>query len=783
MKTYFDKKSLLHLSFLVALLISVTMVKAQTVFKHTVSSSNTKQHISSINHSSSNGKKDKILIVTHDYGKLGPYQTKAVGVWYNGKKWTVFNQDRTPIKANTKFNVLVTNKSNNAFIVKAKANTKSVVVSHPKLNRNPNATFLATPNWGSRGPYNKSPIGVYYSTSKKQWNIFNTDGKTIPKGAQFNILVNSNIFKHKVNSLNKKGHITYINNAKTNKKDKSLVFATFNSQTSIKNFKNPIGVWYSNNKWSVYNENRSQLKGNEAYNILSLSSNKRTFPIITKPPVLVKTDTKPAKIDSKGLKNIGLVKYIPIRTTGTSTSNNKERKGPDITKYEDIETLLDGDSYVSFIEKLNVFRKIYKDQNSNSNVYYYFPSEYTLMWNKETNEYAFNIYYMSAEGTRGSVLVNAELTPQVSSEDIKLAEKLLASKLRKPVKLMPMDLRDVPKVDFGATLTNFNVKPESINTSIPSDYHKPIILDWRMDSNIDDFVGAMLNNIGVNINLEFRPYGDETTVINVPVNLEVNSPLTFGKIEFSNTNELLENWVNPIDYPIVPKSIVVLRKQGSRNYFETLDLESEEIATGETLHISESVRNKLTSKNNIVNLWLDYALNKDCNSCNQTVKKKIITGTSHNEITNLSVQILNALSYSNAHSMKLIIKSIQADPNGINEITFPAFSIKEDDQEFEGIQLFVPENKELSYSYQLITIMKDGEVKTSKWETSNSSLLVIGESQIKKLYDHKEKSELEKLKDSLLSDHKDDLIEKGKELLDDILGKKEKEDTPKEDEE
>ena len=783
MKTSYDKKLLFHFSFIAVCFLSVTMIQAQTVFKHTVTKTNTSNHISSINHISSNGKKDKILIVTHDYGKSGPYQTKAVGVWYNGKKWTVFNQDKTPIAVNSKFNVLVADKSSNAFTVKAQLNAKSVVVNHPKLNKNPNATFLVTQNWGNRGPYNTSPIGVYYSTLKGQWNIYNTDGKPMPNGAKFNVLINSKVFKHQVVKTNKKGHITYMNNSMTNGKEKSLVFATFNARTSIKNFNNPIGVWYNANKWTVYNENRSQLKGNEAYNVLSLPGTTKNVPIVLKNPVLVTTDKNPTKIDTKGLKNIGLVKYIPIRTSGTGSSTNTERQGPDITKYEDVATLLEGDSYVSFIEKLNVFRKIYKDKNSKSNVYYYFPSEYTLKWNKETNEYAFNIYYMSAEGTKGSVLVNAELTPQVSSEDIKLAENLLAVKLKKPVKLMPMDLRDVPKVDFGATLTNFNVKPESINASIPSDYHKPIILDWRMDSNVDDFVGAMLNNIGVNIGLEFRPYGDETTVINVPVNLEVNSPLTFGKIEFSEADELINGWVNIIDYPIVPKNIVVLRKQGSRNYFETIDLESEEVETGETLQISDDAKNQLTNKNNIVKFWLDYALNRDCNTCNQNVKKKIISGTSGSEITKVEIQILNALTFSNAHSMKLLIKSIQADPNGINEITFPAFSITEDDQAFDGVQLFVPEGKELSYSYQLITIMKDGEVKTSNWETSNSTLLVIGENQIKKLYNHKEKSELEKLKDSLLSNHKDDLIEKGKDLLDDILGKKDKEETPKKDDE
>ncbi|WP_143569715.1 DUF7452 domain-containing protein [Tenacibaculum agarivorans] len=777
MKKIIHKRSLLHLNLFIMLLCGVVTVQSQTVFKHTVTKSNTNKHISSINHVSVNGKKDKILIVTHDYGKSGPYQTKAVGVWYNGKKWTIFNQDRTPLAANTIFNVLVVDKSSNAFTIKAGTNTKTVAVNHAKLNRNPNAKFLITQNWGKLGPYNTNPIGVYYSKIKGLWYIFNTNGKPLPKGAKFNVFINSRIFKHQVSRTNRKGHITYINNSTTNNKANSLVFATFNAQTSMKTFNNPIGVWYNLNKWSVYNENRSLLKGNEAYNVLSLISINRGRPITSrpKPPLLIKTDKKPTVVNSKGLKNIGLVKYIPIRTSGSTSVSSKERKGPDVTKIENrenIATHLSGDSYASFLEKLNISKEIYRDKNKNSNIYYYLPEEYTLKWNKETYEYAFNIFYMDSEEGRGSVLVNAELTPQINSEDIKLAQKLLAAKLRKPVILMPLDLRDVPKVDFGPILGSFGVKPESIHASIPTDYHKPIILDWRMDSNVDNFVGAMLRNIGTSIKLQFKPHGDENSIIDVPVNLEVNSPLTFGKIEFTNTSELINGWTNITDYPIIPKSITVLRKQGSRNYFESIVLEGTEVPTGEKLYISDKAKNKLTNKNNVVRFWIDYALNKECPTCDQTVKKKIIRGTSGSEITNLEVQILNALEFSNAHSMKLIIKSLQADPNGIDEITFPAFSITEDDQVLDGIQFFVPENKELSYDYQLVTIMKDGEIKTSDWQTGTTSLLVIGESQIKKLYNHKEKSQLEKLKDSLLSNHKDDIIEKGKELLDDILGKK-----------
>lgn len=774
MKNFIHIKKYILLSSIAILLCITEGIYAQTVFKHTVSTANTKGHISAINHKITNGQKDKILIVTHNYGTTGPYLTKAIGVWYNGSKWTIFNQDRTPLKTKTQFNVLVINKSSKAFIVKSGANASTIKINHASLNNNPNAAFLITANWGIKGPYNTNPVGVMYSGG--YWHIFNTNGKPMPTGAKFNVLINQKIFKHKVTNTTRKKHITYVNNSKTNNQTKAIVFATFNSQTSRKNFNNPIGVWYSANKWTVYNENRSLLKGNEAFNLLSITNSSsgpivyKPVEVIRKPPVVVKTEKDPPKVNSTGLKNIGLVKYIPIRTTTSTTS--KERQGPDITKYEDVASILEGDQYTSFIEKLNVFRKVYKDKNTNANVYYYFPAEYTLKWNKESNEYAFNIYYMSSEDGKGSVLINAELTPHISADDVKLAENLLATKLRKPVKLMPMDLRDVPKVDFGATLTNFNVKPESINASIPSDYHKPIILDWRMDSNVDDFVGAMLNNIGVNINLEFRPYGDETTVINVPINLEVNSPMTFGKIEFSQPSEIIDGWTNTLDYPVIPKQLVLLRKQGTRKYFETIVLDNVEVAKSENYMINTEARNKLSSGNPIISLWLDYSLNNDCAACNQEVKRKIIGGTSGSQITNLEVQVLNVLEYTDAHSMKLLIKSIQADPNGVNEITFPAININEDDQLLDGIQLFVPEGKALSFDYQLITIMKNGEVQTSKWQNSNSSLLVLGESQINAMEAYSEKSELEKAKDSIIEDGKDKLIEKGKELLEGVFNKK-----------
>jgi len=219
--------------------------------------------------------------------------------------------------------------------------------------------------------------------------------------------------------------------------------------------------------------------------------------------------------------------------------------------------------------------------------------------------------------------------------------------------------------------------------------------------------------------------------------------------------------------------------------FETLALQRNEVAPGAVFRISDpQVTNALSKPGTILGIWMNYEVDEDCEDCNQNIKRKIIGGTSGSEIANLEVQVLNALEFSGANSMKLKIKSLQADPNGLSEIEMPSFSITEDGQAINGIQLFVPEGKELFYQYQVIMIMNDGTIHRSDWQDSNSNLLAIGESQINSLF--KEKGDLlnetlERVLDSLGVDSEKDLIERGFEIIGGVL--KKKDDAEQEDDE
>ena len=491
-------------------------------------------------------------------------------------------------------------------------------------------------------------------------------------------------------------------------------------------------------------------------------------PVIIKP--VTKKDSTPKiavfkPITKKNMLNYSKIKIIKPIYIPQSGNNNAARKGVDISNYEDISVLLDRVAYKSFLEKLNISREIFPDKNKASNIYYYLPSTYTLKWDKNSGKYDFNIFYLSSQnGENGDVLVKVKLVSNIKKEDLELAEKLLKAKMgNKNVKLMPFPVQGI-SIDFGSALTNFNVKPESVHINATSDYLQPIIVEWKMESNIDDFVSAMLSDFGLNavVNL----ITDDNNAKIVPLDLQISDPVTFGKLEIKSVRELHTGWTNYLDYPVVLNKLNVHYLNSS--YIDTFDITDGFVKPKEKFR--PAYKNLINPKR-IDRLWFDYTI-QDCKECKENVRKKIIGGTSGSQITGLEIQILNIMEASGAYMYKLKIKSTQADPNGLSEIALPDITIKEDDQSFSGGKFYVPENEKLSYQYQLIQIMPDGRTTKSPWHKGDENLLVIGQNQLETIFNAADNQEDGFKNEDDLQNVKDTLIKKGKELLDKVLEKK-----------
>ena len=246
-------------------------------FVHTATATNTAYNYTMIDNPLTNGNPNaKILVTPKDTTNSHP-----IGVWYNGTKWGIFNQDLAAMPLGASFKVFVIPESDaGGFVHKATAANISgyvTVIDHPLTNDNPNALVFVTQNWnpgGSGGTYNNHNIGVYYAAGK--WRIFNQDLATMPTNAAFNMLVlvpQSATFVHKATAANSSGNVTYVDHPLTNNDPNAMVFVTpnWNPGGSGGTYNNHnIGVWYSsaNQKWSVFNQDSATMPANAAFNVL-----------------------------------------------------------------------------------------------------------------------------------------------------------------------------------------------------------------------------------------------------------------------------------------------------------------------------------------------------------------------------------------------------------------------------------------------------------------------------------------------------------------------------------
>ncbi len=222
--------------------------------------------------------------------------TKPLGVWYDRSKnmWAVFTEDASNMPSAPSFNILaVPRATKSAFIVRATgSNTRGnhVFINSPLLNGRPNASIQITqdfnPGGTVAGTFNDHPVGVRYYKTVKKWAVFNEDGRPIPAGAAFNVLVGTassnggktalvtvTAFDHKIGTI-------LINNAQSNGDPNNVTFVTQNFNPNGKGGlgdKHPLEVAYPNPgskifKETINNSDFSTAPVNSAFNVLIFSS-------------------------------------------------------------------------------------------------------------------------------------------------------------------------------------------------------------------------------------------------------------------------------------------------------------------------------------------------------------------------------------------------------------------------------------------------------------------------------------------------------------------------------
>lgn len=132
---------------------------------------------------------------------LPPGAANHLGVWWNGTRHTIFNQNQSVFDAGRRFNVLLNINSHDSFV--HTAGTTNIQFNWTRIDRSgldefSSAIPIVTQRYadqgsGEAGVNNDRPIGVWYNEAIERWTIFNQlAGVTpapMPVGAQFNVMV------------------------------------------------------------------------------------------------------------------------------------------------------------------------------------------------------------------------------------------------------------------------------------------------------------------------------------------------------------------------------------------------------------------------------------------------------------------------------------------------------------------------------------------------------------------------------------------------------------------
>ena len=248
-----------------------------TVFQHTARPSNIISNWTILSHPELDGKPNARILVSQilidTAGSV--YNNREIGVWYNGTKWAIFNQNVDAMPNGASFNILVLNDDNSIFHTAVSGNISAAAsnIDHPALNNNPNAIVYVTQNWngeGSGGVFNTSKVGVYYSPTSQKWAVFNEDHANMVENSKYNIYIGASEFVHKSEAGNISVAVTRFDNPLVNRDNAAKVFALHNWNpfgVGTTTHDKILGVYHTGSVWSVFNEDQSAMPENLYFNV------------------------------------------------------------------------------------------------------------------------------------------------------------------------------------------------------------------------------------------------------------------------------------------------------------------------------------------------------------------------------------------------------------------------------------------------------------------------------------------------------------------------------------
>jgi hypothetical protein len=167
--------------------------KTDSAFLHTTTATNISSNYTTIDNPLLNGNSNAKILVQQRF--VTSYNNVNVGVWYNGSKWTIFNEDGSSMTEGKDFNVWLLNNAKSFVHTVDSSNiylSSNSLLDNPQTNNNPDAIVLVTALL-ENSPYFDHVQGAYYDIASQKWAIYNEDLASYNVGIKYNIYVSNSL--------------------------------------------------------------------------------------------------------------------------------------------------------------------------------------------------------------------------------------------------------------------------------------------------------------------------------------------------------------------------------------------------------------------------------------------------------------------------------------------------------------------------------------------------------------------------------------------------------------
>ncbi len=244
----------------------------------------TASHISVLNNPAINGEINlEDLHVTSNWnpaGAPGIYNNSNEGIYYETGNWRVFNEDFVSIPDGATFNIIKNSGKSNTFEHTSTGSTAASRINRSGMDGQSGLIVQASQHW--TGIYNDNPLGIFYVSGN--WYVNNVNGTAMPVGSNFNIFYqqpSKSAFKHISNAANNFGNSTIINHPMLNGNNCAQIQVTQDA-SFLSGTSSPLGVWYSNGRWLIFNQDQTTMPDNVIFHINVSPEQAKTCDIIFK---------------------------------------------------------------------------------------------------------------------------------------------------------------------------------------------------------------------------------------------------------------------------------------------------------------------------------------------------------------------------------------------------------------------------------------------------------------------------------------------------------------------